>query len=114
MKSIKSVVIYAVLILLMLSSCNNSSKSKEGNVATQTTKHEHKMDDKVYQCSMHPHIMKDEAGNCPICDMTLEEKTYHEALTYLAAYKKDHPDYQEGDSALMEMNEIKDMKGMGR
>ena len=27
---------------------------------------------KLYQCSMHPQIVSDEPGNCPICEMQLE------------------------------------------
>ena len=30
--------------------------------------------DEVYTCSMHPEIIKDEPGNCPICGMTLVKK----------------------------------------
>lgn len=30
-----------------------------------------------YTCSMHPQIMKDRPGNCPICGMTLIKKTTH-------------------------------------
>jgi Cu(I)/Ag(I) efflux system membrane fusion protein len=28
----------------------------------------------VYTCSMHPEIIQDEPGNCPICGMNLEKK----------------------------------------
>ena len=70
---------------------------------------EHMTDTKVYQCSMHPHIIKDGAGKCPICGMELEQKTYHEALMFLSTYRKEHTDYKDGDSLL---NVMKDMKGM--
>lgn len=59
-------------IILILSSCN-SSNEKEHNqnghnnhaVPTQGTK---------YTCPMHPEIIKDEPGQCPICKMDLVEK----------------------------------------
>jgi Cu(I)/Ag(I) efflux system membrane fusion protein len=28
----------------------------------------------VYTCSMHPQIIRNEPGNCPICGMTLVKK----------------------------------------
>jgi Cu(I)/Ag(I) efflux system membrane fusion protein len=28
----------------------------------------------VYTCSMHPQIIRNEPGNCPICEMTLVKK----------------------------------------
>jgi Cu(I)/Ag(I) efflux system membrane fusion protein len=36
------------------------------------TENEHQ--DEVYTCSMHPEIIRDKPGNCPICGMTLVQK----------------------------------------
>src|SRR5580700_10162245 len=33
------------------------------------------MADKIYLCPMHPQVSKDEPGDCPICGMSLNEKS---------------------------------------
>lgn len=50
-------------ILALIFSCNKSGK-----------KHEDHSDDKVYTCPMHPEIIRNEPGQCPICGMDLVEK----------------------------------------
>ena len=35
---------------------------------------DNKPEKEVYTCSMHPEIIRDKAGNCPICGMTLVKK----------------------------------------
>ena len=87
----KPILFFSALTLsaiLLCSSCN-SSTSKEKNATTQAPTTHHTMDATVFQCPMDPHIIKDEAGSCPICEMDLEQKTYHEALMFLSDFKKE-------------------------
>ena len=45
--------------VLIISSCNQSAKQQAGKTTT------------YYTCSMHPQVMEDKPGKCPICGMTL-------------------------------------------
>ena len=99
MKSIKIFVSFYVVVVF-LCSCNNSTQLKQNSSTTQQTPSPRSAASKVFQCPMHPHIIKDEAGNCTICGMELEQKTYHEALMFLSDFKKENPDYKEGDELL--------------
>jgi len=62
----KSVTIILSLLLLSTTGCK-LNKEKQPPVATQTSK-------VVYTCSMHPEIIRDKPGDCPICGMTLVKK----------------------------------------
>jgi Cu(I)/Ag(I) efflux system membrane fusion protein len=58
---------FVLLAFLMFNACGNSpSKEKQS-----TTKEVAKVE---YTCSMHPEIIRDKPGDCPICGMTLVEK----------------------------------------
>lgn len=67
-----------LLVILILSSCNN----KNGNETHDMKEHEHSGHEnqavsskgKKYTCPMHPEIIKDAPGQCPICKMDLVEK----------------------------------------
>jgi hypothetical protein len=107
MKSTKIIIAFVISLCLLFSSCNNSTQPKEAKESTTAVKSGH--DVKVYQCPMDPHIIKNEAGKCPVCGMDLEQKTYHEALMFLANFKKENADYHEGDSLLKGMGDM-DMK----
>lgn len=52
-------------LLFLFAFCNNP-KEKD----TKTASHEGH-DEVYYTCSMHPQVMKDKPGNCPICSMKL-------------------------------------------
>ncbi|WP_017258206.1 efflux RND transporter periplasmic adaptor subunit [Pedobacter arcticus] len=60
MKSTISIII--VLVSFFLSSCGNSNKEKQAQNATEKVK---------YTCPMHPQIVEDQPGSCPICGMDL-------------------------------------------
>ncbi|MGE0566665.1 MAG: efflux RND transporter periplasmic adaptor subunit [Bacteroidia bacterium] len=65
-------------IVLIFSSCN-STNEKEHNDMNEHHNSEHKnhvatSQGKKYTCPMHPEIIKDEPGQCPICKMDLVEK----------------------------------------
>lgn len=38
----------------------------------------HENDDSIFVCPMHPEIMSEEAGTCPICKMALEKVSFDE------------------------------------
>lgn len=65
-------------IVLILSSCNSMNEKQDsgmkehdhnGHENNSMSNHE-----KKYTCPMHPEIIKDEPGQCPICKMDLVEK----------------------------------------
>lgn len=58
-----------VLFLLLLSACNGGGSSSPAH-------HEHGggQEQKVYTCPMHPQIVRDRPGQCPICGMDLVER----------------------------------------
>ncbi|MBC7511305.1 MAG: efflux RND transporter periplasmic adaptor subunit, partial [Ferruginibacter sp.] len=64
----KKIFIAAVLIFLFAACKNNKLKD------TPDTKHAGH-GDVYYTCSMHPQVMQDKPGNCPICGMKLIEVT---------------------------------------
>lgn len=65
MKSIKMIVL-SLAIMLVVSACENKN-----SVAVATAS----KTDAKYTCPMHPQIMKDRPGSCPICGMTLVKKS---------------------------------------
>jgi len=52
-------------LLALYSSCNNAPRESEANVTASK---------ELYTCSMHPEIVKDKPGDCPICGMKLVKK----------------------------------------
>ncbi|MBV8389528.1 MAG: efflux RND transporter periplasmic adaptor subunit [Mucilaginibacter sp.] len=65
MKSIK-ILLIAVLIGMMLFSACSNDQPKTTTAAKSTVK---------YTCPMHPQIIEDHPGSCPICGMTLVKKS---------------------------------------
>lgn len=66
-----------ILILLLLVSCNDSE-------------HNHNLEAKdEYTCPMHPEIVKDQPGQCPVCGMDLVKRTAVQTKTYTCPM---HPD----------------------
>ncbi|HEX8020352.1 efflux RND transporter periplasmic adaptor subunit [Mucilaginibacter sp.] len=66
MKNIKIIVIGFLSGLLLLASCSDKKK-KAAEVQVKT--------DVKYTCPMHPQILEDHPGSCPICGMTLVKKS---------------------------------------
>lgn len=62
------------LCLLLFAACKNSST--KSTTAVKHTGH----GDVYYTCSMHPQVMKDKPGNCPICGMKLIQVTKSSAV----------------------------------
>jgi len=75
MNSVKSIAILAGLaIAFFLGSyiAQNDISMQQGSSSETALEHSIKHQDEKYQCPMHPNIIKDEPGNCPICGMNLE------------------------------------------
>ncbi len=58
----------AFSLLLFLPACNNDKKEDHSGHNTADNKKE------LYTCPMHPEIIKDQPGQCPICGMDLVKK----------------------------------------
>lgn len=69
MKGIKIILTCLLLITMLISACSDKKK-KLAIIATAQVK-----TDVRYTCPMHPQIMEDHPGNCPICGMTLVKKS---------------------------------------
>ena len=66
-RKLNSIGIFGLLLFfLVLSSCNNKHEEHQ-----QSNGHENHSGT-VYTCPMHPEIVSDKPGNCPICKMKLE------------------------------------------
>ncbi len=52
---------------------SNESVSSESMSSETAVEHSVKHLDSKYQCPMHPNIVKDKEGSCPICGMTLKQ-----------------------------------------
>jgi Cu(I)/Ag(I) efflux system membrane fusion protein len=62
-----------ILLLGLLLSCKNNSHKEQAE-------HQHtKQEQEVYTCPMHPEIVRDKPGKCPICGMNLVKKGGAEA-----------------------------------
>ncbi len=90
------ILVIVISVLVFLDAC----KSKTKTVAEANTK---------YTCSMHPQVMKDEPGECPICHMDLIP--VHNMHTDTAQHQMKMPSGKEnGDSSGKESMASMDMK----
>ena len=62
-----------LLLSLVLAACSGEQPSETVRTAADDTAAEHaiKHSDPQYRCPMHPQIVRDEPGSCPICGMAL-------------------------------------------
>jgi len=67
MKSIKGISIALFVVAILISACNNHKQATVASAKTNT--------DAKYTCPMHPQILEDHPGSCPICGMTLVKKS---------------------------------------
>ncbi|WP_429653600.1 efflux RND transporter periplasmic adaptor subunit [Spirosoma lacussanchae] len=81
---LQSVAWLMVLILVFVAGCKTGNENKESttpanratdrpNVASHEG-HGHANEEEVYTCPMHPQIVQDKPGSCPICGMDLVKK----------------------------------------
>ena len=66
MKAIKIILTGVLLSTMLLTACSNN---KKGQMTTQAKS------DAKYTCPMHPQILEDHPGSCPICGMALVKKS---------------------------------------
>lgn len=66
---LKYKIVLAIFLLGFMISCNEKNKSHNNH-----QNHEVPKEVKVYTCPMHPEIIRNEPGLCPICGMDLVEK----------------------------------------
>lgn len=65
-----------IVITAFFAGCSGDDSTKTGAVDKKESAAEHAVKhlDPKYVCPMHPHIVRDKPGNCPICGMDLVEK----------------------------------------
>jgi Cu(I)/Ag(I) efflux system membrane fusion protein len=67
MKSIRNISLAFFVITMLISACNNHKQATAASAQTDTAA--------KYTCPMHPQILEDHPGSCPICGMTLVKKS---------------------------------------
>ena len=67
MKSIRNISLALFVITMLISACNNHKQETSASAQIDTGA--------KYTCPMHPQILEDHPGTCPICGMTLVEKS---------------------------------------
>ena len=94
-----------LLISVALSACSDDVATGNGDAKQETAlEHAAKHTDPKYVCPMHPQIVRDKPGNCPICGMDLikkeaeqessgsgEKKILYWVAPMDAAYRRDGP-----------------------
>ncbi|MEO0290650.1 MAG: efflux RND transporter periplasmic adaptor subunit [candidate division WOR-3 bacterium] len=91
-------------IFLYISSCRSQQKPpKEGEIRT------------LYQCPMHPQIIQEQKGDCPICGMTLVERKMIYKNGKWEPYEEgmEHKGHEEHEGGKMEEKEIKTETSLG-
>jgi len=67
MKKNLLIIVFTLLAAGLFSSCGNNSAKEKPATTTETVKIQ-------YTCTMHPDVISDKPGDCPICGMALVEK----------------------------------------
>ncbi|MDH5446205.1 MAG: efflux RND transporter periplasmic adaptor subunit [Gammaproteobacteria bacterium] len=65
-----------IVVVITLSACSDDKNAAKQSTANTESALEHaeKHTDPKYVCPMHPQIVRDKPGSCPICGMTLVQK----------------------------------------
>src|SRR5665213_1455635 len=66
MKAIRFILTSILLSTMLLTACSDKKKQQATTQAKSNVK---------YTCPMHPQILEDHLGSCPICGMTLVKKS---------------------------------------
>ncbi|MDX1910278.1 MAG: efflux RND transporter periplasmic adaptor subunit [Saprospiraceae bacterium] len=72
----KLITLGLLVLALTVAACRQKNGGHEGHIPEEKTGHEsHNAEEKaVYTCPMHPEILRDAPGSCPICGMDLVKK----------------------------------------
>ncbi|MGF7079104.1 efflux RND transporter periplasmic adaptor subunit [Mucilaginibacter sp. UYCu711] len=68
MSNIRAILAVSLVVLLTVAACDQKQPAAKSTMAK-------KMSDVKYTCPMHPQIMEDHPGNCPICGMDLVKRS---------------------------------------
>ncbi len=79
MKLVKNFLLFAIAVGLT-AGCGEDPMSKTESAAETAVEHAIKHLDPTYICPMHPQIVRNEPGDCPICGMALVEKAPEPAV----------------------------------
>lgn len=60
--------------LFIVAACNGTAKNTQQT--TETASHQKV----IYTCTMHPQVISNKPGNCPICGMALVPKTVSDTV----------------------------------
>ncbi|HEX5625829.1 MAG TPA: efflux RND transporter periplasmic adaptor subunit [Saprospiraceae bacterium] len=65
-----------LLVFAIAASCRNKNTGHEGHIPDTNSQNDsqHEEEKNVYTCPMHPEIIRDAPGNCPVCKMDLVKK----------------------------------------
>ncbi len=80
----------AILIVLFFAACTSSDKPTETSVDTAA----HSKTAAVYTCPMHPEVISDMPGSCPVCKMDLVVKTNEAGSADSTVTDSSHADHQ--------------------
>jgi Cu(I)/Ag(I) efflux system membrane fusion protein len=76
---------FASSFLVLFLGCGKGKKTENTSVEISERK--------IYTCSMHPEIVRDKPGNCPICGMNLEKKTVMDTVAIAPSAAGEKDDY---------------------
>lgn len=82
----RALIIFLLMFgVLTLNACGDAERTGHGVENETVEEHARKHMDPTYVCPMHPSVVSDEPGNCPICGMKLVKKERTTAATSDAA-----------------------------
>ncbi|MDH5601346.1 MAG: efflux RND transporter periplasmic adaptor subunit, partial [Gammaproteobacteria bacterium] len=92
----KLVLIIMLLVISAITACsddkNNSKESSKSTSLETALEHTAKHLDPTYVCPMHPQIIRDKPGNCPICGMDLVKKEVEDKKETAVEHSQKHLD----------------------
>lgn len=74
---------FLIVLFLFVSACKNEKSGHD----MEDMNHENQPVKKQYTCPMHPEIIRDSPGQCPICNMDLVERGQHDQPVQIDNYE---------------------------